>query len=219
MEDLMLFRNEKWWGHPMAEDIRDLIDKIQSEGIQAAEEKARQIEDLARQKAEEIISSAKLQADRMLSDADERIRRDEENKRALLAQAGRDLLLSIKSEINSMLRALIISDTQKALTPEALSRLLSEMILRSGRSEPGSIEILMRKEDLESFENHYLHTLSEATKKEIVLKSSDEISGGFIISYDSGRSWFDFSDESLADFIGEHLKPKLKNILEDSRKG
>ncbi|MFA5001861.1 MAG: hypothetical protein WC502_02670 [Methanolinea sp.] len=203
----------------MAEDIRDLIDKIQSEGIQAAEEKARQIEDLARQRAEEIISSAKLQADRMLSDAHEKIRREEENKRALLAQAGRDLLLSIRSEINSMLRALIISDTQKALTPEALSRLLSEMILRSGRSEPGSIEIMMRKEDLESFENHYLHTLSEVTKKEIRLKSSDEISGGFIISYDNGRSWFDFSDESLADFIGEHLKPKLKNILEDSRKG
>jgi len=219
MEDLMLFKSDKLWGHPMAEDIRDLIDKIQSEGIQAAEEKARQIEDLARQRAEEIISSAKLQADRMLSDAHEKIRREEENKRALLAQAGRDLLLSIRSEINSMLRALIISDTQKALTPEALSRLLSEMILRSGRSEPGSIEIMMRKEDLESFENHYLHTLSEATKKEIRLKSSDEISGGFIISYDSGRSWFDFSDESLADFIGEHLKPKLKNILEDSRKG
>jgi len=219
MEDLMLFKSDKWWGHPMAEDIRDLIDKIQSEGIQAAEEKARQIEDLARQRAEEIISSAKLQADRMLSDAHEKIRREEENKRALLAQAGRDLLLSIRSEINSMLRALIISDTQKALTPEALSRLLSEMILRSGRSELGSIEIMMRKEDLESFENHYLHTLSEATKKEIRLKSSDEISGGFIISYDSGRSWFDFSDESLADFIGEHLKPKLKNILEDSRKG
>lgn len=203
----------------MAEDIRDLIDKIQSEGIQAAEEKARQIEDLARQRAEEIISSAKLQADRMLSDAHERIRREEENKRALLAQAGRDLLLSIRSEINSMLRALIISDTQKALTPETLSRLLSEMILRSGRSEPRSIDIMMRKEDLELFENHYLHTLSEATKKEIRLKSSDEISGGFIISYDNGRSWFDFSDESLADFIGEHLKPKLKNILEDSRKG
>ncbi len=215
----MLLKSEKWWEHPMAEDIRDLIDKIQSEGIQVAEEKARQIEDLARQRAEEIISSGKLQADRMLSDAHERIRREEENKRALLAQAGRDLLLSIRSEINSMLRALIISDTQKALTPEALSRLLSEMILRSGRSDPGSIEIMMRKEDLESFENHYLHTLSEATKKEIRLKSSDEISGGFIISYDNGRSWFDFSDESLADFIGEHLKPKLKNILEDSRKG
>lgn len=219
MEDLMLLRSKKWWGHPMAEDIRDLIDKIQSEGIQAAEEKARQIEDRARQRAEEIISSAKLQADRILSDARERIRRDEENKRALLAQAGRDLLLSIRSEINSMLRALIISDTKKALTPEALSRLLSEMILRSARSETGRIEIFMRKEDLESFENHYFHTLSEAIKKEIILKSSDEISGGFIISYDSGKSWFDFSDESLADFIGEHLKPKLKSILEDSRKG
>ncbi len=203
----------------MAEDIRDLIDKIQSEGIQAAEENARQIEGLAQQRADEIISSAKMQADRMLSDAHERIRRDEESQRALLAQAGRDLLLSIRNEINSMLQSLIKSDTQKALNSEALSRLLSEMILRSGRSETGGIEISMRKEDLEFFEHHYLHTLSEATKKEIVLKASDEISGGFIISYDSGRSWFDFSDESLADYIGEHLKPKLKGILEDSRKG
>lgn len=203
----------------MAEDIRDLIDKIQSEGIEAAEEKAREIESLAQQRANEIISSAQLQADRMLSDAQERIHREEESQRALLAQAGRDLLLSIRNEINAMLRSLIISDTRKALTPDALSGLLSEMILRSGRSESGTIEISMRKEDLEFFEHHYLHTLSEAIKKTIVLKSSDEISGGFIISYDSGKSWFDFSDESLADYIGEHLKPKLKGILEDSRKG
>lgn len=202
----------------MAEEIRDLIDKINQEGIQAAEEKAGQIETAAHRRAEEIVSTAQREADRILTAAQERIRREEESQRALLTQAGRDLLLLLRNEVNTMLRGIIMSDTQKALTPEVISRLLSEMILRSEKGEAGKIEILGRKEDLELFESHYLHKLSDAVKKGIVLTPSEEISGGFIISYDSGKSWYDFSDKSLADFIGEHLKPRVKAILDDSLK-
>ena len=200
----------------MAEDIRDLIEKIREDGIRAAEEKAREIEARAHESADEILASARLEAEKTLAAAQERIKREEERERALLAQAGRDLLLSLRSEINAMLGRIILSDVQDVLTPESLFGLLHAAITQYSGEEAGCIEVEVKKEDLEALEKSYLSRLREATKKNIILRPSDEISGGFIISFDNGRSCFDFSDKSLAEYIGTYLKPKLHAILEES---
>ena len=56
----------------MAEQIKDLIEKINQEGIKAAEEKARQVEEAAKQKADEILAKAKLEAERIIAEAAKR---------------------------------------------------------------------------------------------------------------------------------------------------
>ncbi|HOT03631.1 MAG TPA: V-type ATP synthase subunit E family protein [Methanolinea sp.] len=200
----------------MAEDVRDLIEKIREEGIRAGEEKAREIEAHARKDAEEILASARLEAERILSEAQERIRREEEREKALLIQAGRDLLLSLRNEICTMLERIILMDVRDSLTPETLFRLLSSIVTQCSADVTGSIEIEMKREDFEIFENSYLSRLKEQTKREIVLRPSDKISGGFIISFDNGRSCFEFSDKSLAEYIGVYLKPKLHAILQEA---
>jgi len=53
-------------------------------------------------------------------------------------------------------------------------------------------------------------------KSGIVLKPSEQISGGFLISFDRGRSAYDFTDQGLAEYIGGYLKPKLNRILQDA---
>jgi hypothetical protein len=44
------------------------------------------------------------------------------------------------------------------------------------------------------------------------------MSGGFTISFDSGRSCYDFTDRALAAYIGTYLKPKLNQILQEAMK-
>jgi V/A-type H+-transporting ATPase subunit E len=202
----------------MVDEIRDLIEKINQEGIRAAEEKARNIETAARQRADEILIQARLEAERMIAAAEEKIRREEANEKALLAQAGRDLLLSLRKEIQAMLGRIIASDTGQSLTPEALSRLVSDVVHRYSPGEQGDILVSLKKEDLEILEKHFLHRLREETKRNIVLRPAEEISGGFVISFDSGRSAYDFTDRALADYIGTRLKPKVRGILEDALK-
>ena len=202
----------------MVDEIRDLIEKINQDGIRAAEENARRIEAEAREKAEEILTQARLEAGRMTAAAEERIRREDANERALLAQAGRDLLLSLRKEIHAMLGRIMVSDTGQALTPEALFRLISDVVNRYSPGGQGDVLVFLSKEDLEALEKHFLHRLMEETKKNIVLRPADEVSGGFIISFDSGRSAYDFTDRALADYIGTALKPKVRGILEDTAK-
>jgi V/A-type H+-transporting ATPase subunit E len=203
----------------MAEEIRDLIDKINQEGIRAAEEKARTIEAAAQQRADEILRAAKREAEEMTAAAHERIRREDEKEKILLAQAGRDLLLSLRKEINTLLLRIAVSEVRQVLTPEALFGLISEAVRNYSAGEGSDITVFLNTRDREILENHFLTRLSEETKKNILLQPSDEISGGFTISFDEGRSCYDFTDKALADYIGTHLKPKLNRILEDALKG
>jgi V/A-type H+-transporting ATPase subunit E len=202
----------------MAEEIRDLIEKINQEGIRAAEEKAQNIEAVAKQKADDILAQARLEADEMIAAAKDRIDREEKKGKILLAQAARDMLLSLRKEINAMLGRIVVSEIQPALTPEALSRLLSEVIRNFGAGQSNDITVFLNKEDLEIFEKNFLYKLREETKKNIILKPAEEISGGFTISFDYGKSSYDFTDRAMAEYIGTYLKPKLNQILREAIK-
>jgi len=202
----------------MAEEIRDLIEKINQEGIKAAEEKAQNIEAAAKQRADDILAQARLEAEEMIAAAKDRIRREDEKGKTLLAQAGRDLLLSLRKEINAMLGRIVVSDIQQALTPEALIKLLSEVVRNYSAGESSDITVFLNKEDLETLEKFFLYKLREETKKKIILRPAEEISGGFTISFDSGKSCYDFTDKALAEYIGTYLKPKLNQILQEAIK-
>jgi V/A-type H+/Na+-transporting ATPase subunit E len=197
----------------MPEEIRDLIEKINQEGIKAAGEKANSIEAEAQKKADAIISQARIEADRILSDAKDRIGLEDVRERALLAQAGRDLLLSLRKEINAMLGLTVVSDVRQALTPEALFRLLIEVVRNYNSAERSDITVSLNKKDLEILEKHYLDKLRQETEGDIVLKPGEEIRGGFTISFDREKSCYDFTDKALAEYIGTYLKPKLNKIL------
>jgi vacuolar-type H+-ATPase subunit E/Vma4 len=60
--------------------------------------------------------------------------------------------------------------------------------------------------------------LREETGKKIIVRPSGDISHGFSISFDSGKSCYDFSDKALAEYIGTYLKPRLNRILGEAAK-
>jgi len=202
----------------MAEEIRDLIEKINLEGIKAAEVKAQNIEAAAKQRADDLLTQARLEAGEMIAAAKDRIRREDEKGKTLLAQAGRDLLLSLRKEIDAMLGRIVVSDIQQVLTPEALFKLLLEVVRNYNAGESSDITVLLNKKDVEPLEKIFLYKLREETKKKIILRPAEEISGGFTISFDSGKSCYDFTDKALAEYIGTYLRPKLNQILKEAIK-
>lgn len=195
----------------MAEEIKELIEKIQQEGIQEAENKARRIEDDAQQKAGELIEKAKQEAAKIILEAKEKSAKMDEGTRQSLKQAGRDLLLSLRKEINAMLDRIIVEQVVHALKPDELAKIISELIKNYSRDEESTV--LLKKEDLEKLGKSAFSELKEKTKHGITIKPSEDISGGFVISYDSGKSQYDFTDKAIASYIGSYLKPKLNELL------
>ena len=91
----------------MAQEIKDLIAKIQAEGIKIAEEKAKEIEARALAAAEKIINLANSQGKKIIADATEQVVKERHSAEASLNQAGRDFLILLKSRINVMLDKLV----------------------------------------------------------------------------------------------------------------
>lgn len=197
---------------PMAE-IKELIEKIQQDGIKAAEQKAQEIENKALKHADEIVQNAQKDARNALKDAQDRIAKMEEAANASLRQVARNTLLDLRKEVDAMLDKLVTSRIHEALSPAELAKLITTLVKDYSHKENAEITALLKKEDLEKIERGFLHDLKEAAKKGITLKAAGDITGGFIISYDAGKSHFDFTDKALAEYISQHLKPKLAGLL------
>jgi V/A-type H+/Na+-transporting ATPase subunit E len=199
----------------MAEQIKDLIEKINQEGVRAAEEAARGIKKEAVEKAAAIIEKAAVEAHGIVSAAKDEASLLKKNTSALLGQAARDMLLGLKKEIVSILDALIVSDIRQALSPDELAKILEALIKESSAKEDAQTIVSLKKEDCAALEKHFIEKLKGQLKAGLTLKPSEDVLGGFVISYDGGKSHFDFTDKALAEYIGVYLKPALKSVLKD----
>jgi len=197
----------------MQEELKSLIDKINEEAVLGAEAKAKSIEGEARAKAMQIIDNAKRESRDMIEEAKKEIAGIKTSAEASIKQSGRDLILSLRKEINAILDRIAKIHAANALTTEEMARIIASLVKNCRQNEKGGVEISLKKEDLEKIEKTLLAELHEESKKGITLKASDDIHAGFIISYDKGKSHYDFTDEAIAKYLSEYLRPKLKELL------
>jgi V/A-type H+-transporting ATPase subunit E len=198
----------------MAQEIKDLIAKIQSEGVTIAQERAREIEDKAKEQAQKIIAAARLEAQRIISDARKEQEEIKLSTESACSQAGRDFLITLRSRINGLLDRLVQENIRQILTAEELSGVILSLV-KTAAAKTGQIVITLNENDRALLEKAFLHKLIEEVKSGIVLKSSDEISAGFRISFDAGKSHFDFTDVSLAEYISSKIRPELSRIFKN----
>ena len=122
-------------------------------------------------------------------------------------------MITLRKEINSMLERLVQLNLRQALGTEELTRIIKELIKHAPLSLGSQIIISLAPQDKDSLEKGFLKQLAEETKKQISLKSADDIDSGFVISFDAGKSTFDFSSQALTEYISSFLKPELSKIL------
>ncbi len=197
----------------MAQEIKDLIAKIQAEGIKIAEDKAREIEAKALTDAQKIIAEAHLKGEKIIAASQEQEKKTRQSMDAALNQAGRDFLISLRIRINEILDRLVAENIRQALTVEELAKIISALIKGAVNKSEAEIIITLSAEDRRQLEKSFLKKLIEESKTQIVLNSSDEISAGLRISFDAGKSHFDFSDSALAEYISVNIRPELGRIL------
>ena len=199
----------------MAEEIKELIEKIRSEGVRAGEDKAKAIELDALKRARQITADAEAEAKRILNEARESIRRSEESSRSSLKQAARDVIIGLKKGILAILNKITLSHVHKTLTIEETAKLIVHLLKECKAKDKGDVIVSLKKEDADKLAGVLMSELSGELKKNLVLKPSEDIRGGFTISYDHGKSYYDFTDRALADYIGSYIRPKLIDILKE----
>ena len=201
----------------MSQHVQELIDKIKTEGLQAADQKAKEIEDNARANAQKIIADAHAQAQHIIADARAQAQKTHESTEMALKQSARDTLLALKKEIEGVLRKVISKQIKDSLSPEQLSDIIGEIIKGSVKSNlvDNDIEITLNADDLEKLKDGFIAKLQKEIKQPMTFKSSDGISSGFTISFDEGKSCFDFSEASLIEYLGSYLNAQVASLLKE----
>jgi V/A-type H+/Na+-transporting ATPase subunit E len=202
----------------MSQQVQELINKIKSEGIQEADQKAKVIEDRAQHAAHDIIDDAKKKADHLLLEAQEDIKKMRESTHAALKQASRDMLLSLRKEIEKILQSIVAAEVSGALTPEHLSDLIGTIVKASATTQKveGGIEVVLNPKDLKGLKQSFIAKLQKQVKQPIHFEASEDIGKGFTISFDKGKSCYDFSDAGLTEYLSTYLNPHVSALLKDS---
>ena len=202
----------------MAEQIQELINKIKQEGIEAVGKKAKTIEEEAHRKAKEITASAQKEAEGLLAKTKEDIKKMEDSSRLAITQASRNVILTLKKEIEGILNKIVKTQINDALTPDRLAELIETLVKKfaEGQSPEAQIQIALNPEDLGKLKNGFLSKLQGELKQPIKLRAAEDIGRGFTISFDGGKSSFDFSDASLAEYLSQYLNPQVSALIKEA---
>ncbi len=198
----------------MAEQIQELINKIKADGIQEAQKQAQEILENAKKTADTIIADAKKEAQRIIQEAEEKTRRLEETTHATLQQVSRDMLLNLRGKIEALLNAIVREEIKGSLKGEVLAKVIEEVIKHfSNKNKIEDIKVILSEADYNALKKDALGKLQKKIKEGIKFVPTDNIGAGFLISFDGGKSSFDFSEESLVDYLMPSLNAEVAEII------
>lgn len=198
----------------MSQQVQELINKIKKEGTQAAEAKAHEIEETAKQKAHHIVNEAKNEADKIIEDAKKQAEKEKYSGQMALQQASRDVLISLRKEIDGVLQNIIKNEVKDSLSAENLANIIASII--DGEQKSSDVVVTLSEKDLKVLEDGFTAKLQKKVKEPITFQSSADVSGGFTVSYDGGKSSFEYTENALAEYIGRFLNENLKKNVKEA---
>ncbi|MCF7816294.1 MAG: hypothetical protein K9M54_00290 [Kiritimatiellales bacterium] len=193
----------------MAEELKHLIEQIQKEGVEKAEEQANTIISQAKDKAAKIIKEAEQKAHDALLKAKNESEAFAERSVKTLEQAARDLLITVGQGCEKVVMAVLGKEVDGALSAE----LLQKMILNvTAQDKGGVIELSVSDADKAALAA-FCAAQAKKDGKEIALNSDSEILSGFKVGFKDKNVYLDFTGDAVANALGSFLRPELAKTV------
>lgn len=202
----------------MTQQVQELIDKIKQEGVATAQKEAETITEKAREEAGRINKDAQSSTEQLLANAKVEVKKMQESSQMAVRQASRDMLLTLREGILKMLEAIVAKEVKDALTPEQLATIITDVVKNSAEADKADadIRVMLSAKDLKKLEEHFIAKLQKKIKGTLTFSGNQDIEKGFTVSYDAGKSSFDFTDESLAQFLSQYVNDQVAQLLKES---
>ena len=198
----------------MSQQVQELIDKIKQEGTLVAEKDALSIKKDAQAKAESIIDGARQEAKKIINDANITAEKTKVSGEMALKQASRDVVLSLRQQIGVLLQGIVENDIKAALSAEGLTKILTKIVTHQGESN--DIRVTLSLEDLKAVEDNVIGQLQDQLKGRVKFQGLSDVTGGFTVSYDGGKSCFEYTEKSLTEYLGLYLNEQLTELVKFS---
>ena len=186
------------------EDLQNLLEKINRDGVEKADAEAKKIVEAARAKADSIIKDANAAAEKARSDAEKDSATYAERASETIRQAARDIEISVRGAVSALLESLLAKDVDKALGDEKTAvGIVAEAI--KDLTGPGEIRCGAQLASA---------LKSQAASLKSFTVSVDDASGsGFTVRTDGGRVEHDFTGATVSAELARHLRPDLAKLV------
>ncbi|MCK5735580.1 MAG: V-type ATP synthase subunit E [Spirochaetaceae bacterium] len=195
--------------------LKELIDKIKNDGVKNAEENAARIIADAEVQAAAVLTTAQANADKLRETAIADAEKTERSGREALRQAGRDLILTVKGEIEALFSKVLKQETAKVLDGELFSELVSSAVDSLSGEKLVALDVLVPEKNFSELENGLLSSLGKELSSGMEIKPFKGLNAGFRISMKDGSAFYDFSDSEIAAMLSRSLNPRLASLLSE----
>jgi len=197
------------------EQVQALLERIHEDGVKKADAEREELLGKSRAEAKRLVREAKDEADRIVSEAKREADLLVEKGGESLRQAARDVLLSLREQLQQRVQALAKACAQEAMTPQAMSEMLTALA-KTYMEKGGSVErleALLNEGQLAEVEALVKGKLGQDFRDKCQFAPLPEIAGGFKLVFDGEDVLYDFTDDALAETIAAFLNPKLAEIV------
>ena len=200
-------------------ELKNLIEKIKKDGIDQADKDAKKIIEDARAEAGKMIEDAQKRGSGIVAEGERQVEQLKRSAEAAMRQAARDVLLSLREQMIGLFDRIINAQVSKDLDTELLKRLIIKAVENCSGDSIAQLEVLVNEQDKKMLEESLLAELGKKAKEQVVIKASAGVKKGFRIGYKESSSYFDFTDEAIAQMFMRRLNPRIVEILKIQEKG
>ncbi|MFP4179405.1 MAG: V-type ATP synthase subunit E [Spirochaetaceae bacterium] len=195
--------------------LKELIERIKSEGIENAENEADRIIKESQEAAKKIVADAESEADTIRKKAEEDAVKREETGRASLKQAGRDVILSVEKRLQEIFDRIIHQETSQVLKGNILEEAVMQVV-KNWDSDVTDLKVLIAEDELKKIEESLRKKLSTKLAEGVEIKPLPKTEAGFQISMKDGSAYYNFTAEGIAELLSQFLNPRLAEILKEA---
>jgi V/A-type H+-transporting ATPase subunit E len=192
----------------MAEELKHLIEQIQKEGVEKAQEQADTIISQAKEKAAKIVSRAEEKAYDSLLKAKNESEAFAERSAKTLEQAARDLLITVGQGCEKVVTEVLGKEVDRALSPDLLKQMIAGLV----EKDAVDFSITVSEKDKEAL-TAYCAELARESGREIELVSDAEVLSGFRVGFKDKSVYLDYTGEAIAGALAAFLRPELAKTV------
>ena len=192
-----------------------LTKKIYEEGIEKAQNDAKDILYKAQQEAENIVKEAEEKAKAIMEKAQNESASLRQKTETELGMSAKQAVAALKQQITSLIANNIAVDmTTAAFKDEEFVRELMSKIIEKWNAEGNaSLNVMMNDKEKEAFEKYLLAKHKNLMNDNLTLLVNASQKEGFVIQPKDGSYKITFSEKVFEEFFNAYIKDYTKKLL------
>jgi V/A-type H+/Na+-transporting ATPase subunit E len=193
----------------MTQDLQQLLEKINTDGVEKAKAEAAKIISHAEAQAKAKIEAAKQEAAQLVAQARQEATAHEKRAEESIRQAARDTLLNLEKSITTLLTNVLLKEVKTTLQTEGVVTQLVCDAVHAYLHNKGGMEVMVSQTWVQVLQAKLAAEASQGVK----IITDTNTGAGFKIRLASGRIEHDFSANAIAETLAKQLRPQLAALL------